>query len=162
MYRFLTVSQAKAGGEDGNDDDDNDETLAAPDVVPTRPQNGISNSRARGTAASKSAEAASAAESNPWLVDVDSVGPARKKNAVSNSAESKAVRALKKAVNQTAGPDSSPSAAGAQARSSGDDGDEEDEQSLMPVDKAASNKQRELIAAAFAGDNVIDVSPESG
>lgn len=149
------VSQTKV---DVEDDAGKAEPPAVPDALPARRENGISNSRGRGAATSKPVEPTPAVEANPWLVDVDSVGPSRKKNAVSTSAESKAVRALKKAATKTAGPDEPTTTTNAGPRANRDDDEEDEEQSLMPVDKAASSRQRELIAAAFAGDNVIDVS----
>ncbi|BEI85270.1 hypothetical protein CcaverHIS002_0506710 [Cutaneotrichosporon cavernicola] len=94
-----------------------------------------------------------------------SAGPSRKKNAINKSSEAKAVRALKKAartkdddvdeveINVDVGKKLSRSEAkkAAKAEAANDSSDDE----LLPASGVKAFKQRELVAEAFAGDDVV-------
>lgn len=123
---------------------------------------------------------------NPWLDESASSGPSRKRNLVSTSAESKAVRAIKKAgKDKAAAADdevveisldvsakkaptkangapvksilkkkTATPAAKAAAHDSDSDGNVDED--LLPVSGVKAFTQRELVAEAFAGDNVVE------
>ncbi|BEI93096.1 uncharacterized protein CcaverHIS019_0507240 [Cutaneotrichosporon cavernicola] len=105
------------------------------------------------------------ASANPWLDASASAGPSRKKNAINKSSEAKAVRALKKAartkdddvdeveINVDVGKKLSRSEAkkAAKAEAANDSSDDE----LLPASGVKAFKQRELVAEAFAGDDVV-------
>ncbi|BEJ16170.1 hypothetical protein CspHIS471_0507750 [Cutaneotrichosporon sp. HIS471] len=105
------------------------------------------------------------ASANPWLDASASAGPSRKKNAINKSSEAKAVRALKKAgrtkdddvdeveINVDVGKKLSRSEAkkAAKAEEANDSSDDE----LLPASGVKAFKQRELVAEAFAGDDVV-------
>lgn len=120
---------------------------------------------------------------NPWLEEGSGSGPSRKRNIVSTSTEAKAVRSLKKAgrdraaaeddevveINLDVGKKTAekpklksilkkskeePKAAPAPAA----DSDSDDNDELLPISGVKAFTQRELVAEAFAGDNVVEVS----
>ena len=107
---------------------------------------------------------------NPWLVPAASAsaGPSRKRNSgitVNSTAEVKVVKALKKASRnkQAALEDEkveiSVDVAGPKQRGSGNVEDQEHEDNeLLPIHGIKAFAQRQLVAEAFAGDNVVEVS----
>ena len=128
---------------------------------------------------------------NPWLADGAGSGPSRKRNTVSNSAEAKVVRTLKKAgKDRAAAADdevveisldvkAKPAAAAAkkeepklksilkkpakkeepkEAKDGSDSDSDDDNDELLPISGVKAFSQRELVAEAFAGDNVVEVS----
>ncbi|ORY32074.1 Utp14 protein-domain-containing protein [Naematelia encephala] len=95
---------------------------------------------------------------NPWLIQTTSAGPSRKRNLTSNTAEAKATRALKKAAKgkeDDAGDERVEISLEMPKRARADDASE-DEDELMPVGGVKAFKQRDLVAEAFAGDNVVE------
>ncbi|WRT66861.1 uncharacterized protein IL334_003824 [Kwoniella shivajii] len=113
------------------------------------------------------------ADHNPWLTNTTSAGPSRKRNtlvgSVNAKAEEKVTRAMKKAVKGKEAElddekveitiEGKPSAT---KLNNGNDKNEEDSDSeneeLMPIagKGVKAFKQRDLVAEAFAGDNVVE------
>ncbi|TXT09160.1 hypothetical protein VHUM_02634 [Vanrija humicola] len=101
---------------------------------------------------------------NPWLEGGASSGPSRKRNTISNNAEARAVRGIKKAAKGAEADDDdrvdidvAPKAAKAKkaaaAKAESDSEDEADE--LLPISGVKAFAQRSLVAEAFAGDDVV-------
>jgi U3 small nucleolar RNA-associated protein 14 len=121
-------------------------------------------------------------------VPTASGGPSRKNNTLSTSTEAKAVRNLKKAAGKASAQDLAEEderveidldaanlgqptkrkgngkamngKGGVQSKKRADDGEgeDEDEDELMPTSGVKAFSQRDLVAEAFAGDNVVEVS----
>ncbi|KAL7422121.1 hypothetical protein Q5752_002764 [Cryptotrichosporon argae] len=107
---------------------------------------------------------------NPWLDPTAHSGPSRKRQSAAVSAEAKAVRALKKAKRGKApsddeleleldvAPGPTPAKGKRAQVAAPDDAQDEDgaREELMPVAHGVTQfAQRELVAEAFAGDNVV-------
>ncbi|WWC85210.1 uncharacterized protein L201_000069 [Kwoniella dendrophila CBS 6074] len=121
---------------------------------------------------------------NPWLTATSSAGPSRKRNAMIGSANAKAedkvTRTLKKAVkgkeaelddekveisleapeSKSNGNKKSSKKGTIQGNGNGEevDSDEESDEELMPISNKGIKafKQRDLVAQAFAGDDVVE------
>ncbi|WVR04957.1 hypothetical protein IAU60_001969 [Kwoniella sp. DSM 27419] len=114
---------------------------------------------------------------NPWLVQTSGAGPSRKRNAVVGSAnaraEVKSAQALKKAqkgrdaeiederveisVDGQGGKGKKSQQRRREVSVDGEEsGEEQAEEELMPVNGVKAFKQRDLVAQAFAGDNVVE------
>ncbi|WWC69729.1 uncharacterized protein I206_103672 [Kwoniella pini CBS 10737] len=117
------------------------------------------------------------ADHNPWLTSTTSAGPSRKRNAIVGSAnakgEEKVTRALKKAakgkeaeiddgkVEISLGKPSAPIKNNKKPHINGDAESEDDQDSdeeLLPISGKGIKafQQRDLVAQAFAGDNVVE------
>lgn len=118
----------------------------------------------------KSALSQPTPESNPWLAASSSAGPSRKKNTQVKS--DKASRTLAKsaqareaamedervdiAVDAPVQPSTNGKKRKGAAADDDDDDDGEDEDAMLPTGLKGF-KQRDLVAEAFAGDNVVQV-----
>ncbi|KAK4683749.1 U3 small nucleolar RNA-associated protein 14, partial [Tremellales sp. Uapishka_1] len=90
---------------------------------------------------------------NPWLNASSASGPSRKRNALLNqnsSAADKTTKALKKLTKQQEAGDDV-----VEIDITGGPAGSEDEDDLMPINGVKAFKQRDLVAEAFAGDNVV-------
>jgi U3 small nucleolar RNA-associated protein 14 len=126
----------------------------------------------------KSALSQPTPESNPWLTSTLSAGPSRKKN--SQIKTDKASRTLAKsaaareeamedervdivdpASTSTPASTSAASAVGGKKRKqAAEDSDDESEDGMLP-NGLKGFKQRDLVAEAFAGDDVVQVCPSA-
>ena len=106
-------------------------------------------------------------ESNPWLTASASAGPSRKRNTVltaNSSSTDKASASLKKAKSALKGGKEADDEVvdietdGNKLLKIQQGESENEEEDLMPRKKGVRFGQRDLVAEAFAGDNVVEVS----